>query len=64
MAENRVQAAGLLLACFYTPHSGSTLASEADPRDPFEDLGLDVCQFSTQGGVMLMGDMNARIADK
>ena len=54
------------LACCYIPHSGSTFykTSGVDPRDPFEDLGLDVCHFSTQGDVMLMGDMNARIADK
>ena len=54
------------LACCYIPHSGSTFykTSGVDPRDPFEDLGLDVCHFSIQGDVMLMGDMNARIADK
>ena len=52
------------IACCYIPHAGSTFYKShgADPKDPFGDLGLDVCQFSTQGEVMVMGDLNARIS--
>ena len=53
------------LACCYILHIGSTFYKSygADPQDPFGDLGLDVCHFSSQGEVMLMGDMNACIGN-
>lgn len=53
------------LACCYIPHRESVFykGQGVDPADPFGDLGLDVCHFSTLGEVMLMGDMNARIGD-
>ena len=53
------------IACCYIAHIGSTFYNSfgADPQDPFEDLGIVICYFSTQGRVIIMGDMNARIGN-
>ena len=53
------------IVCCYIPHIGSTFYNSygADPQDPFGYLGIDICYFSTQGKVIIMGDMNARIGN-